>query len=286
MKVIITGANGQLGLELVKQLQSKDEYEVISTNKYSLNIVNFNSVNDFILDNKPDVLINCAAYTSVDLCEENIEDAYKLNALGPKNLAIACEKIGAKLVQISTDYVFDGSSRIAYREDNETKPNSIYGRSKLMGEQFVKDFCSRYFVIRTAWLYGDGNNFVRTMLKLSENNKEINVVSDQYGNPTSTIELSRVIINLINTEYYGIYHATSEGYCSWYEFAKKIFQLSNIDIKLNPITRDEFKLSAQRPSYSALDNFMLRLIGLNSFKNWEDSLKEYIDINNYKKYKD
>ncbi|MEF9992433.1 MAG: dTDP-4-dehydrorhamnose reductase [Romboutsia sp.] len=277
MKIFITGACGQLGLELRKQLAKYKEHEIIATDKDELDIVDIESVNKFMLSYYPDVIINCAAYTKVDLCETDIDNAYKINAIGAKNLAIAGEIVGAKIVQISTDYVFDGNSKDRYVEDDITSPKSIYGKSKLMGEDFVRHFSSKYFIIRTAWLYGEGNNFVNTMLKLSENNSEINVVNDQYGSPTSTVDLAKVIIDLINTNYYGLYHGTCEGECSWYDFAKKIFEIKNIDIKVNPITTEEFTREAKRPSYSVLDNFMLRLIGLNSFRNWEDALKEYLE---------
>ena len=276
MKIIITGAQGQLGQELVKQLDKKYEYDVIKTDRDTLDITNIENVNTFILDQNPDVVINCAAHTAVDLCETDIENAYKINAIGPRNLAIVCEKIGAKLVQVSTDYVFDGNGTRPYREDDITCPNSVYGTSKLMGENFVREFCSKYFIVRTAWLYGEGNNFVRTMLKLSETNSELNVVNDQIGSPTSTVDLAKAIIDLIHTEHYGIYHGTCEGQCSWYDFAKKIFEIKNIDIKVNSVTSDEFKRPAPRPKYSVLDNFMLKLVGLNSFRKWEDSLEEYL----------
>ena len=277
MKILITGARGQLGLELTKQLSKDNKYELILTDREDLNIVDVDNVNEVILSNKPDVVINCAAHTAVDLCETDIENAYKINAIGPRNLAIACEKIGAKFVQVSTDYVFDGNGSRPYREDDVTCPNSIYGTSKLMGENFTKEFCSKYFIVRTAWLYGEGNNFVRTMIKLSETNKELNVVNDQFGSPTSTVDLAKAIINLIHTEHYGIYHGTCEGQCCCYDFAKKIFEINNIDIKVNPVTSDEFKRPAPRPAYSVLDNFMFKLVGLNSFRNWEDSLREYLN---------
>ena len=277
MRIIITGANGQLGLELSKQLSRNKEYEVICTDIEELNIVDINSVNNVISKYKPDVVINCAAHTAVDLCETDIENAYKINAIGPRNLAIACEKVNAKFVQVSTDYVFDGNIDRPYREDDNTCPNSIYGSSKLMGEKFTKEFCSRHFIVRTAWLYGEGNNFVRTMLKLSETNKEINVVNDQFGSPTSTVDLAKAIIELIHTEHYGTYHGTCEGKCSWYDFAQKIFEIRNIDIKVNPVTSEEYKRTAPRPTYSVLDNFMLKLVGLNSFRNWEDALIEYLN---------
>lgn len=277
MKILITGSKGQLGLELTKQLEKEKKYEIIATDRDELNIIDINSVNEFLLNNKPDVVINCAAHTAVDLCETDVENAYKINAVGPRNLAIVCEKIGAKLVQVSTDYVFDGNGTRPYREDDTTCPNSIYGTSKLMGENFVREFCSRYFVVRTAWLYGEGNNFVRTMLKLSETNSELNVVNDQFGSPTSTVDLAKAIIDLMTTEHYGVYHGTCEGQCSWYDFAKKIFEIKNIDIKVNPVTSEEFKRPAPRPAYSVLDNFMLKLVGLNSFRTWEKSLEEYLD---------
>ncbi|MCR1875988.1 dTDP-4-dehydrorhamnose reductase [Paraclostridium bifermentans] len=276
MKVIVTGGKGQLGLELTKQLSLDSKYQVISTDRNELNILDFNQANSFIEEVKPNIVINCAAHTAVDLCETDIENAYKINALGTRNLAICCENIGAKFVQVSTDYVFDGNVSRPYREDDTTCPNSIYGTSKLMGEQFTKEFCSKYFIIRTAWLYGDGNNFVKTMLKLSETNKELNVVDDQIGSPTSTVDVARAIINLINTEYYGTYHATCEGQCSWYEFAKKIFEMKNIDITVNPVTSEQFKRPAPRPAYSVLDNFMLKLVNLNTFRSWEESLEEYL----------
>ena len=280
MKVIITGAKGQLGKELLKQFNEKYKYEIIDTDRSILDITNMENVNTFIYEKSPDVVINCAAHTAVDLCETDIKNAYKINALGPRNLAVACEKIGAKFVQVSTDYVLDGNATMPIKEDEITNPNSIYGKSKLMGENFTKQFCSKYFIIRTAWLYGEGNNFVRTMLKLSETHSELNVVDDQIGSPTSTVDLAKVIISLIHTEYYGIYHGTCEGQCSWYDFAKKIFEIKNIDIKINPVTSDEFKRPAPRPKYSVLDNFMLKLVGLNSFRQWEDALKEYLIWNN------
>lgn len=278
MKILITGSKGQLGIEIIRQLSKNSINEVIGMDKEELNIVNSEDINETILSVKPDVVINCAAHTAVDLCETDIENAYKINAIGPRNLAIACEKIRAKFVQVSTDYVFNGNENQPYREDNETCPNSIYGKSKLMGEQFTKEFCSKYFIVRTAWLYGEGNNFVRTMLKLAQNNKALNVVNDQFGSPTSTVDLAKAIINLINTENYGTYHGTCEGQCSWYDFAKKIFEISNIDIKVNPVSSEEFKRPAPRPKYSVLDNFMFKLVELNSFRKWEDSLREYLEV--------
>ena len=280
MKILVTGCNGQLGREMINQLESKktkgEPIELLKCDKESLDISNFEDVYTYILEKKPEVIINCAAFTNVDLSEEKVDLAYKINALGSKNLAIASEKVKSKLVYISTDYVFKGDKKTPYREDDTTNPTNIYGKSKFLGEQYTKDFCSRYFIIRTAWLYGDGNNFVKTMLRLSESKKEINVVDDQVGSPTSTKELAVCVLNLINTEYYGTYHGTNNGFCSWYEFAKKIFEIKNIDVKVNPITSDKFPSKVNRPSYSVLDNFMLKLIDLDNFKHWEEALEEYL----------
>lgn len=282
MKILITGCNGQLGKELVNQLKSinqsmnQPKYTILATTRDDLDISNQTNVDNFIFHNKPNVVINCAAYTKVDACEDNIEVAYKINSLGVRNLVIASEKVNAKFVHISTDYVFNGFSKYPYREDNKTEPNSVYGKSKLMGEKFVEQFSHKYFILRTAWLYGDGNNFVKTMIKLSLENKEVNVVNDQFGSPTSTVDLAKVIIRIMETENYGVYHATCEGQCSWYDFAKKIFELKKINIKVNPIKSNDFKSNVQRPQYSVLDNFMLKLIGLNLFRAWEESIEEYI----------
>ena len=278
MRVLITGANGQLGLELQKQLgEQLDKYRVFPTNRSSLDITSLNQVKAELLLVKPDVVINCAAHTAVDLCEDDIENAYRINAIGAKHLAIACEEVGAKLVQISTDYVFDGENSVARREDDITHPQSIYGSSKLLGEQYVREFCKKHFIVRTAWLYGEGNNFVRTMLKLAENHTELNVVGDQFGSPTSTKDLAKAIIDLMQTEYYGTFHGTCEGECSWYDFACKIFELKGIDIKVNKVTSEEFVRPAKRPKFSVLDNFMLKLYGLNSFRYWEEALEDYLN---------
>lgn len=277
MNILITGADGQLGLELQKQLSHLyKKKQIIVTDYKELDITQLVQVKMKFQEYKPDVVINCAAHTAVDKCEEDIENAYLINAIGPKNLAIVCEEIGAKLVQVSTDYVFNGENPVPRREDDSTQPQSIYGSSKLLGEEYVKNFCKKFFIIRTAWLYGEGNNFVRTMLKLAETNKELNVVGDQFGSPTSTKDLAQAIINLIHTEYYGTYHGTCEGECSWYDFACNIFELKGIDVKVNKVTSEEFVRPAKRPKYSVLDNFMLKLYGMNTFRHWEEALKDYL----------
>ena len=281
MKIVVTGCDGQLGKQIIKQINKENKTlknEIFALNREKLDICDIDKVNSYILSINPDIIINCAAFTKVDLCEDEVELAYKVNSIGPKNLAICCEKVNAKLVHISTDYVFDGNKNI-YREDDITNPQSVYGKSKLLGEQYVQSFCSKYFIIRTAWLYGDGNNFVKTILNLSESNNEINVVNDQIGTPTSTKDLAEVILKLIHTENYGLYHGTNKGSCSWYEFAKKIFEIKNIDIKVNPISSNEYSSKVKRPQYSVLDNFLLRTINLDDFREWEEALSEYLNIN-------
>lgn len=278
MKVLITGGRGQLGLELSRQLvEHGDKYEIISTDYDVLDITNFNKVQSYLHEHRPDIVINCAAHTAVDQAEEDVENAYKINALGPKHLAIVCDEIGAKLAQVSTDYVFDGENPEPRREDDAVGPQCIYGKSKLDGENHVKTFCKRHFIIRTAWLYGEGNNFVRTMLKLSKTNSQLNVVGDQFGSPTYTKDLARVIIDLMHTQYYGTYHGTCEEACSWYDFACEIFRIMDNPIKINKVTSEEFVRPAKRPKYSVLDNFNLQLYGLNTFRTWQEALADYLE---------
>lgn len=274
MKVLITGANGQLGRALQKVLI---EDELYLYDAHDMDITNFEKVEEIIGIKKPDVIINCAAHTKVDLCEEDVENAYRINAIGARNLAIASSKMNSKLVHISTDYVFEGNNPVALREDELVKPNTIYGKSKLMGEEFVKSLSKKHFIIRTAWLYGDGDNFVRTMLKLSKQHKKLKVVNDQIGTPTSTKDLANLINKLIRTGYYGTYHGTCHGKCSWYNFAVKIFEYMKVDIEVEPCTTDEFPRPAKRPEFSVLDNFMLRIQGLDVFRSWEEAIEDYLE---------
>jgi len=280
-KILITGCNGQLGIELENKLKTK--YELILTNRLSLDITNQKEVITFIKEKNPDIIINCAAFTAVDLCEEKEADAYKANALGPKNLAIAAKKINSKLVHISTDYVFDGegikddNKLRSYIESDITNPQSVYGRTKLEGEKFVIENASKYFIIRTAWLYGEGKNFVRTMINLSKSNDEVRVVSDQIGSPTSTVELANMIDKLIETEEYGLYHGTCESYCSWYDLTCEIYRLIDTKTKVIPVTTDEFPRPAKRPKYSVLENKKLNDLGIYKFKTWQEALKDYLN---------
>ena len=277
MRIIITGANGQLGLELSKQLSRNKEYEVICTDIEELNIVDINSVNKVISKYKPDVVINCAAHTAVDLCETDIENAYKINAIGPRNLAIACEKVNAKFVQVSTDYVFDGTKDGEYTENDETNPINIYGESKLAGEKYVQEILDKYYIVRTSWVFNiNGKNFIETMLRLSKANNQLSIVNDQIGSPTYTKDLSRLLVDMLETSKYGLYHATNEGYCSWYEFANTIFKLANINIDIKAINSNEYASRAKRPLNSKLSKDKLIEYGFKPLPHWEDALKDYL----------
>lgn len=284
-KILVTGCNGQLGRAINKEYE-KDEVFLINTdvvegdNITALDITNIEEVIAFVTEQKPDVIINCAAHTNVDKCEVEEELAYRINAIGPRNLSIAADKVGAKVIQISTDYVFPGNGTQPITEFEEPAPKSAYGRTKYAGELFVKEFAKKHFIIRTAWLYGDGHNFVKTMLKLAENHDTLSVVKDQVGSPTSAAELARMIHYLEPTENYGTYHGTCEGICSWADFADAIFERAGKKITVNHVTTEEYKKmspnSADRPAYSVLDKRMLRMTTDFRMAEWQDALDEYM----------
>ena len=277
MKILITGANGQLGKELAKQYKRKKDIDLILAGRLDLDITSVDQVNAFVKENKPDVIINCAAHTAVDKCETETEMAYKINTLGPKNLAVAANKIGAEIVQVSTDYVFDGSRDKLLTELDTVNPQTVYGKTKLEGELLVEKLNPKHYIVRTAWLYGDGNNFVKTMINLSKTNKTLKVVNDQKGTPTSTVDLAKVIIKLIEDKNYGTFHCTCKGECTWYEFAKEIFRLKGIDTKVLPCTTEEFPRPAKRPEFSVLRNYRLELTTGDITRTWQEAIKEYLD---------
>ena len=281
MKILITGAYGMLGSDLREVLKN---HELIVTGSKDLDITNEENVIDFIDENSPEVVINAAAYTAVDDCETNYDEAYAVNAIGPKNLAIACKKQDVPLVHISTDYVFDGSKRTPLLENDALGPQSAYGKTKLEGEKFIQEYTDKYFILRTAWLYGiHGNNFVQTMLSLAENHDEITVVDDQIGSPTYSLDLAVSIANLLNSDKYGIYHLTNEGECSWYEFSKRIFELSDVDVKVLPVTTEEFPRPAPRPHYSVLSNQKWIKAGFPQMRKYEEALSDYLSLYNFLK---
>lgn len=293
MKILITGSNGQLGNELQKivstgkaEIGSVSEEiknaEVFAMDVDILDITNLEQVKKVLNEVKPDVVINCAAATNVDGCEANQDLAFKINSLGPRNLAMVAEELGAKIVQVSTDYVFSGVGEAPLKECDLVAPVSVYGKTKLLGEEFARDFSTKYYIVRTAWLYGYvGHNFVYTMMKLGKDRDTLNVVNDQLGNPTHANDLAYHILKLIQTEEYGVYHCTGKGECSWYNFASEIMKLSGRNCTVNPCTSEEYKSmypnSADRPAYSSLDNMMLRCTIGDEMRDWKDALKTFMD---------
>jgi dTDP-4-dehydrorhamnose reductase len=309
--VLITGSTGQLGSDLVRVLGNN--HQIIPATRADFDITNLQATLNFIVDAKPDVILHPAAFTDVDGCESQQDKAFLVNGIGTRNVAIAAQTVDATLFYISTDYVFDGTKTEPYREYDRPNPQTIYGKSKHLGEEFVKEQLNKFFILRIAWLYGQhGNNFVKTMLKLAQEKKELQVVNDQYGTPTWTVDIAQQIKKLLATEAYGTYHCTSEGNCSWYEFALEIFksagyqvevasdgyahlvstnqQLRTSDqelstknqeprtITLTTVTSQQFPRPAKRPANSVLDNYMLRLQGLDIMPNWKEALKKFMEI--------
>ena len=276
MKILITGANGQLGRELTRQYKKQNTVDLILTGSAELDITNMKDVYSFVNINRPNIIINCAAYSAVDKCETEIDLAYRVNTIGPKNLASAANEIGAEIVHVSTDYVFDGNKNKPLTEFDNVNPQSIYGKTKLEGEILVTKHNPKHYIVRTAWLYGDGNNFVKTMINLSKTNEVVKVVNDQWGTPTSTFDVARVIMKLIDDKNYGLFHCTCKGECTWYELTKEIFRLKGINTTVLPCSTEEFKRAAKRPKFSVLRNYMLELTTGDITRSWEESLEEYL----------
>jgi len=273
MRILVTGASGQLGREITKQGQ---DHELILTNSGTLNITDGQAVASFFREVKPQAVVHCAAYTNVDGAESDVDGAFRVNVIGTQNIATGCLETGARMVYVSTDYVFNGNDTILYRESDPVNPETVYGRTKYQGEEIVRQILGRHYILRTAWLYGDGNNFVRTMLKLANGHTSLKVVNDQIGTPTSTVDLAKTIFQLLNTDAYGTYHATCQGQCSWYDFAQEIFKQTGKNINVIPVTTTEFPRPAKRPACSVLDNYMLRMTIGDPMRNWREALEEYL----------
>lgn len=277
LKFMVTGVNGQLGHDVTMRLKEKD-FDVIAPRRDELDLINKEQVKKYILKEKPDVIIHCAAYTAVDKAEDEKDLCYLVNVEGTRAVAEAAKEINAKVVYVSTDYVFDGLGQEPHTEGKETNPINYYGSTKEKGEEIVKAELDNYFIVRTSWVYGlNGNNFVGTMLKLAKSRNEINVVSDQIGAPTYTKDLAAFIVDLVQSNKYGTYHGVNEGYCSWHEFAISIFEKSGIDMKVNPISSDDYPTKAKRPLNSRLSKENTNKAGIDRMPHWQDAITRFIE---------
>lgn len=277
MKVLVTGFNGQLGYDVVKELKSR-QIECIGTDLQDFDITDREATLKYIKEYSPDVIVHCAAYTAVDRAEDDEEVCQKVNVDGSENLAIAARETGAKILYVSTDYVYAGDGDEPFEVTDPTAPKSVYGRTKLEGENAVKMHTDKYFIVRTSWVFGiNGNNFVKTMLRLGAERDELNVVADQIGSPTYTPDLARLISDLIVTEKYGTYHGTNENFCSWAEFAAAIMALSGRNAKINPIPSSQYPAKAKRPLNSRLSKACLDRAGIKHLPTWQDALGRYIE---------
>lgn len=283
MSILVIGANGQLGTDLCQVLRN---FDVVPLTHAEIEITDMNSVKEAFKKYKPNIVINTAAYVRVDDCEDDPDRAFQVNALGARNVAVLAQEQGAKLVHISTDYVFGGdreSRDKPYTEFDTPTPPNLYGKSKVAGENLVQHLCPRHFIIRTSALFGirgasgKGGNFVETVLRLAKEREELRVVNDQIFSPTYTKDLAEKIAQLIETRYYSIFHITNKGSCSWYEFAEEILKLAGLKTQLLPITSDQYPQKARRPNFSVLDNYHLRLLGMGGMRPWREALKDYLE---------
>lgn len=276
MKVLVTGYSGQLGHDVVSEGNNRG-HEMYGTSSKDLDITDRQSVFTYVETLKPDVIIHCAAYTAVDQAEDDQKSCYEVNVMGTKNLAEASKAVDVKFVYISTDYVFDGQGNEPFTEMNKSNPVGYYGVTKLEGEKAVQSILDKWFIVRISWVFGiNGNNFVKTMLRLSETRDELNVVGDQVGSPTYTLDLSRLLIDMMETESYGIYHASNEGFCSWAEFAEEIFKQSEKQVKVNAISTEEYPTRAVRPKNSRMSKNKLTDNGFEKLPSWQEAVSRYL----------
>ncbi|GGM31837.1 NAD(P)-dependent oxidoreductase [Paraliobacillus quinghaiensis] len=277
MKVLVTGYTGQLGFDVVRE-GKKRGISILGIGREDLDITNEAEVYQYVQNTKPDVIIHCAAYTAVDNAEDDKETCWNINVLGTKFIATAAKRANAKLMYISTDYVFDGKGEEPFKEAASPDPVGYYGLTKYEGEKIVREFLEDYFIVRISWVFGiNGHNFIKTMLRLSETRNELNVVGDQYGSPTYTFDLARLIIDMIQTDKYGVYHASNEGFCTWAEFASEIFKQANKDVTVKSISTEEYPTRAVRPKNSRMSKQKLIDNGFKPLPNWRDALKHYLN---------
>ena len=276
MRVLVTGAKGQLGSDVMAELE-KHGHVGIGTDVEEMDITDLEKVEEVIAQADVEAVVHCAAYTAVDAAEDNVELCRKINAAGTENIAKVCKEHGLKMMYISTDYVFDGQGERPWEPDDERHPLNVYGQTKYEGELAVEENVEKFFIVRIAWVFGlNGKNFVKTMLNLGKTRGEVSVVNDQIGSPTYTPDLARLLVDMIETEHYGHYHATNEGLCTWYEFAREIFRQAGIDVKVTPVTSEQFPAKAKRPSNSRMNKDKLTKNGFTHLPRWEDALKRYL----------
>lgn len=275
MKILVTGVNGQLGYDIVKECKERN-IEVVGVDVSEMDITDAKKVEDIIKEGNYDAVIHCAAWTAVDLAEEKKEACYKVNVEGTKNIASVCKEKNIKLMYFSTDYVFSGEGNTPWNEYDKRTPLNYYGQTKYESELIVEEV-EKYFIVRTSWVFGvNGSNFIKTMLKLGQTKSEISVVNDQVGSPTYTYDMAKLCVEMIQSDKYGIYHVSNEGECSWYEFAKEILGYLDKEIVVNPVTSDEFPSKAKRPKNSRLNKSELEKNGFNRLPDWKDALNRYI----------
>lgn len=274
--ILVTGSTGQLGSDVVKELLKRG-YSTLSPNRSELNLCSEDNIRNYILNSNCEAIVHCAAYTQVDKAEDEKDLCIKINATATKHIAKCAKILDIPMIYISTDYVFDGTKDGKYTENDETNPINIYGESKLAGEKYVQEILDKYYIVRTSWVFNiNGKNFIETMLRLSKANNQLSIVNDQIGSPTYTKDLSRLLVDMLETSKYGLYHATNEGYCSWYEFANTIFKLANINIDIKAINSNEYASRAKRPMNSKLSKDKLIEYGFKPLSHWEDALKDYL----------
>ena len=274
--ILVTGVNGQLGYDVVRTLKERN-MECLGIDKDQLDITDENAVNKYIVDLKPECVVHCAAYTAVDRAEDEEELCRKVNVDGTENIARACKEINAKMIYISTDYVFDGKGDKPFEIDGHIEPHSVYGKTKYEGELKVKEILDRYFIVRISWVFGvNVNNFIKTMIRLGKEKESINVVCDQIGSPTYTADLAPLLCDMVVSEKYGVYHATNDGFCSWAEFAQEIIDKAGLKSKINPIPTSEYHAKAVRPFNSRMSKKKLIENGFKSMPSWENALDRYL----------
>ena len=274
--ILVTGSTGQLGSDVVKELLKRG-YSTLSPNRSEFNLCSEDSIRNYILNSNCEAIVHCAAYTQVDKAEDEKDLCIKINATATKHIVKCAKILDIPMIYISTDYVFDGTKDGEYTENDETNPINIYGESKLAGEKYVQEILDKYYIVRTSWVFNiNGKNFIETMLRLSKANNQLSIVNDQIGSPTYTKDLSRLLVDMLETSKYGLYHATNEGYCSWYEFANTIFKLANINIDIKAINSNEYPSRAKRPLNSKLSKDKLIEYGFKPLPHWEDALKDYL----------